>query len=503
MSKLNMSKLKKFNIGAMIIASFVLISPVAALAKGAPDSFADLAEKLLPAVVNVNTTQTIKIKRRTMPQIPGMEDFFRRFGQENDKRRNPGNGDEDSRQENGEDRALTRKRQSLGSGFIIDPSGIIVTNNHVIDKADEVMIKMHDGRELKAVVIGKDDKLDLAVLKVESDKPLPYVKFGDDSKSRIGDWVLAIGNPYSLGGTLTAGIISARNRDIQSGPYDKYIQTDASINRGNSGGPMFNMDGEVIGINTAIFSPSGGNIGIGFAIPSNQAQRVINQLREFGHTKRGRIGISFQAVTDDIAESLDMEEGHGALVSSVVEGGPADKAGIQVGDIIVEFEGKTIKERNELPIWVANTEIGKKAKIVVLRKGKRKSLTLVIDELPENENASDDESLTDEDQADQEVKEILGMGLEPLTEKSRKALKLEDNVAGVLITSVDRNSPAGEKGLRRGDVIVSITQEEVKTVEEALAKIEELRAKGRKSILLKIIRSGNTAFVTVKFDPKK
>lgn len=496
-----MNKLKKFFSGAIIIASFVVISPVAALAKGAPDSFADLAEKLLPAVVNVNTTQTIKIKRRTMPQIPGMEDFFRRFGQENDKRRSPGNGDEDSHKENGEDRALTRKRQSLGSGFIIDPSGIIVTNNHVIDKADEVMIKMHDGRELKATVIGKDDKLDLAVLKVESDKPLPYVKFGDDSKSRIGDWVLAIGNPYSLGGTLTAGIISARNRDIQSGPYDKYIQTDASINRGNSGGPMFNMDGEVIGINTAIFSPSGGNIGIGFAIPSNQAQRVISQLREFGHTKRGRIGISFQAVTDEIAESLGMEEGHGALVSSVVEGGPADKAGIQVGDIIVEFEGKTIKERNELPIWVANTEIGKKAKIVVLRKGKRKSLTLVIDELPEN--TPDDETLPDEDQADQEVKEILGMGLESLTEKSRKALKLEDDVKGVLIASVDRNSPAGEKGLRRGDVIVSITQEEVKTIDDALAIIEKLRAKGRKSILLKIIRSGNTAFVTVKFDPEK
>ena len=498
-----MNKLKTFFSGAVIIASFVLISPVAAWAKGTPDSFADLAEKLLPAVVNVNTTQTIKIKRRTMPQIPGMEDFFRRFGQENDRRGGPGNGDEDSRKDNGEDRALTRKRQSLGSGFIIDPSGIIVTNNHVIDKADEVMIKMHDGRELKAKVIGKDDKLDLAVLKVESDKPLPYVKFGDDSKSRIGDWVLAIGNPYSLGGTLTAGIISARNRDIQSGPYDKYIQTDASINRGNSGGPMFNMDGEVIGINTAIFSPSGGNIGIGFAIPSNQAQRVISQLREFGHTRRGRIGISFQAVTDEIAESLGMEEGHGALVSSVVEGGPADKAGIQVGDIIIEFEGKTIKERNELPIWVANTEIGKKAKIVVLRKGKRKNLTLVIDELPENENAVDDDSLPDEDQADQDVKEILGMGLEPLTGKSRKALKLDDDVKGVLIASVDRNSPAGEKGLRRGDVIVSITQEEVKTVDDALAVIEKLRAKGRKSILLKIIRRGNTAFVTVKFDPEK
>jgi len=493
-----MNKIKKSFIGALIVASFVVAQPVVAMAKAAPDSFADLAEQLLPAVVNVNTTQTIKINRRTMPTIPGMEDFFRRFGPGNDRRNKPEDGDAESQEKNGEQRPLTRQRQSLGSGFIIDPSGIIVTNNHVIDKADEVMIKMHDGRELKASVIGKDDKLDIAVLKVHADKPLPFVKFGDDSKSRIGDWVLAIGNPYSLGGTLTAGIISARNRDIQSGPYDKYIQTDASINRGNSGGPMFNMAGEVIGINTAIFSPSGGNIGIGFAIPSNQAQHVISQLREFGHTKRGRIGISFQAVTDEIAESLGMKEGHGALVSSVVAGGPADKAGIEVGDIIVEFEGKTIKERNELPIWVANTEIGKKAKLVVLRKGKRKTLTLMIDELPENQVAEDKVSSEEK----QDIKEVLGMGLEPITDKLRAALKLEENVGGVLVSSVERHSPAGEKGLRRGDVIVSITQQEVKTVDEVLARIEELRTKGRKSILLKIIRQGNTAFVTIKFDPE-
>jgi len=493
-----MRDFKKIFIGAMVIVSCVVAAPASAFARSAPDSFADLAENLLPAVVNVNTTQTIKINRRTMPQIPGMEDFFRRFGNENDRR----NRREEGKEKNGEERPLTRQRQSLGSGFIIDPSGIIITNNHVIDKADEVMIKMHDGREFKAKVLGKDSKLDLAVLKVEADAPLPYVKFGDDRKSRIGDWVLAIGNPYSLGGTITAGIISARNRDIQSGPYDKYIQTDASINRGNSGGPMFNMSGEVIGINTAIFSPSGGNIGIGFAIPSNQAQHVIAQLREFGRTKRGRIGISFQAVTDDIAESLGMEEGQGALVTSVLEDGPAEKAGLQVDDIIVEFEGRVIKERNELPIWVANTAIGKKVKLVVLRKGKRKTLTLIIDELPENEEAIDGKVMPDEDQADQDVKEILGMGLESITEKARKALKLDDDVEGVLVVSVERNSPAGEKGLRRGDVIVAITQEAVNTVDGALARIEELRDKGRKSILLKIIRRGNVAFVTVKFDPE-
>ncbi len=493
-----MSELKKFFIGAIIVASYVVIAPTSALAKGAPDSFADLADKLLPAVVNVNTTQTIKIERRTMPQIPGMEDFFRRFGRERDRNSDRNREGEEGR-DNKEERPLTRQRQSLGSGFIIDPKGIIITNNHVIDKADVVMIKMHDGREFEAKVIGKDDKLDLAVLQVETDEPLPFVTFGDDAKSRIGDWVLAIGNPYSLGGTITAGIISARNRDINSGPYDRYIQTDASINRGNSGGPMFNMKGEVIGINTAIFSPSGGNIGIGFAIPSNQAQHVIGQLRKYGHTKRGRIGISFQQVTDDIAESLGMEEGHGALVSAVVEGGPADRAGILAGDIIIEYEGKVIKKRNELPIWVANTEIGKKVKLVVLRKGKRKKLTLVIDELPEDVVAEDEPVISDEDEA-VEGKDILGMSLEPITEKVREALKLEDDVEGVLIASIDRNSPAGERGLRRGDVIVEITQEAVTTVNDAVARIEELKDKGRKSVLLKFIRRGNVAFVTVKFD---
>ncbi|PHZ85061.1 serine protease [Paremcibacter congregatus] len=465
-----------------------MIAPLSGFASGAPDSFADLAEKLLPAVVNVNTTEVVKREQRTIPQIPGLDELFRRYDRGRDK---------DSEEE---ERPTTR--QSLGSGFVIDPSGIIVTNNHVIDKADEIMIKMHDGREFEAKLIGKDDKLDLAVLKVESDKPLPYVKFGDDSKSRIGDWVLAIGNPYSLGGTITAGIISARNRDINSGPYDKYIQTDASINRGNSGGPMFNLDGEVIGINTAIFSPSGGNIGIGFAIPSNQAQHVIEQIQKFGHARRGRIGIVFQPLTDEFAESLGMEKGQGALVTSVVEGGPADKAGIESDDIIIEYEGKAIKTRNDLPIWVANTPIGKKVKLVVLRKGKRKNLTLVIDELVDEETPDDAPMQPDDQEQDVKSEEVLGMTLENLTEKSRKALRLEDDVEGVLVASVKRNSPAGEKGLRRGDVILSVTQEDVKTIDQVTKRVAELRKKGRKSVLLKIIRRGNTAFVAVQFDPE-
>lgn len=480
-----------FIMTTVIIGSSVVMMPAGALAKGAPDSFADLAEKLLPTVVNVSTSQTIKIDQRALP--PGMEEFLKRYGRE------------PKTEENGEQRPLTRKRQSLGSGFIIDPSGIIITNNHVIDKADEVMIKMHDGREFKATIIGTDDKLDIAVLKIEAGKPLPYVQFGDDSESRIGDWILAIGNPFALGGTITAGIISARNRDIQSGPYDNYIQTDASINMGNSGGPMFNMEGEVIGINTAIFSQSGGNIGIGFAIPANQAKHVIGQLRKYGHTKRGRIGISFTEVSDDTAEALGMDEAQGSLVASVVEGGPADEAGILAGDIIIEYEGKTIKTRNDLPIWVATTEIGKKVKIVILRKGKKKKLSLVIDELPENVEEADPETKAGDkgdDEGDVERQEILGMTLEPIADKARATLKLDDDVKGVLIAAVERNSPAGEKGLRGGDVILEITQEAVITVDEAMSRIEELRESGRKNILLKIIRLGNTAFVTVKFDPE-
>ncbi|NOZ42276.1 MAG: DegQ family serine endoprotease [Alphaproteobacteria bacterium] len=486
-----MRNIKKIFVGTVMIVAFMAGTP--AFASEGPGSFADLAKKLLPAVVNVSTTQTIKINRRSLPPFPGMEEFFRRFGQA------PNSG-QDSKDKNSE-KPITQHRRSLGSGFIIDPSGIIITNNHVIDKADSIMVKMHDGREFKAKLIGKDSKLDIAVLKIISKKPLPFVRFGDDSKSRVGDWVLAIGNPYGLGGTITAGIISARNRDINSGPYDRYIQTDASINRGNSGGPMFNMKGEVIGINTAIYSPTGGNIGIGFAIPSDQAERVINQLRKYGHTKRGRIGISFQPMTEDIAESLGMKSDHGALVSSVVKGGPADKAGVQTGDIILKYEGKTIKRRNQLPIWVANTKIGEKVSLLVLRKGKRLTLTLKVDELKESKAGS--QNVPNEVDNGQESTQVLGMSIEPITAKARKALKLDKAVTGVLIASVDRDSPAGQRGLRRGDVITAITQKPVKTVKQALERIKVLRKKGRKSILLKIIRQGNTAFITVKFNPEK
>lgn len=485
-----MKSMNRFIQASVLVVFCTLLVPVQSWARGAPDSFADLAEKLLPAVVNISTKQTIKLDdniKRRMP--PGMEEFFKYFGQPDQK-------EDDSKNR----RPRTRQRASLGSGFVIDASGIIITNAHVIDKADEITIKFHDGTELDAELVGKDKKLDVAVLRVKSDKPLPHVKFGDDSKSRIGDWVVAIGNPYGLGGTLTAGIVSARNREI-GGTYDDYIQTDASINRGNSGGPLFNLNGEVIGINTAIFSPSGGNIGIGFSIPSNQASRVIDQLREFGHTRRGRIGVSIQVVTDEMAESLGMDDAYGAMVTSIAEGGPAEKYGLESGDIIIEFDGHKVDKMRELPRLAADTPIGKKVKITVLRKGRKKNLSLVIDELPEDSEEDEDIS-SEEDDEEGQSEEMLGMTLENLTDKARKALKLEDDFEGVLIASVDRYGPAGEKGLRRGDVIMEVTQEKVSTVAMVRDRIEEIRTKGRKSVLLKVNRRGTSLFISVKFEEK-
>ncbi|NIV90413.1 MAG: Do family serine endopeptidase, partial [Actinobacteria bacterium] len=327
----------------LAVALMLALAP-ASHARGTPDGFADLAERLLPAVVNISTTQEVDRPEGPGFQLPPgspLEEFFEQF------RDRGGDGP-------------PRKARSLGSGFILDAeAGIVVTNNHVIEGADEITVTLHDDTELEAEVVGTDPKTDLAVLSVGEGHTLTAVSFGDSDSSRIGDWVVAIGNPFGLGGTVTAGIISARGRDINAGPYDNFIQTDAAINRGNSGGPLFNLDGEVIGINTAIISPTGGSIGIGFAIPSNQAERVIEQLREYGTTKRGWLGVRIQAVTDDIAESLGLEEAAGALVANVYDGSPADKAGFKSGDVIMSFDGESVPDHRALPRMVANTEVGK------------------------------------------------------------------------------------------------------------------------------------------------
>src|SRR3984885_5994784 len=326
---------------------FRLAQPAAA--RSAPDSFADLATKLLPAVVNVSSTQTITAKNGgpgpgAGPEVPifppgsPFEQFFKDFLNRNHQ----GQG-------GGDNPPAARRAQSLGSGFIVDPAGYVVTNNHVIEGADEVSVTLQDNTVLKAEIVGRDESGDIALLKVKTDKPLTTVDFGDSSQSRVGDWVLAIGNPFGLGGTVTAGIVSARGRDIHQGQYDDFIQTDAAINRGNSGGPLFNMDGQVIGINTAIFSPSGGSIGIGFSIPSNMAKNIVSQLKAYGHPRRGWLGVKIQQVTPEIAESLGLKDASGAMVAGVTDGGPAEKAKIRGGDIILKFDGQDVKEMHNLP----------------------------------------------------------------------------------------------------------------------------------------------------------
>src|SRR5467141_1656911 len=407
-------------------ASVLISAPVStqALARG-PDGIADVAEKVIDAVVNISTSQTVEAKaggegRGAMPQLPPgspFEEFFDDFFK---NRRGPGGGSKGG-DKSGEFQPL--KTNSLGSGFIVDTSGIVVTNNHVIADADEINVIMNDGTKIKADLVGVDKKTDIAVLKFKPVKPLIAVKFGDSDKLRLGEWVIAIGNPFSLGGSVTAGIVSARNRDINSGPYDNYIQTDAAINRGNSGGPLFNLDGEVVGINTAIISPSGGSIGIGFAVPSKTAVPVIDQLKQFGETRRGWLGVRIQQVTDEIADSLKINPPRGALVAGVDDKGPAKPAGIEPGDVIVKFDGKDIKEMRDLPRVVADTPVGKQTPVVVIRKGKEETKTVTLGRLEDGEKlaAADpkDGGTTDKPV----VKKTLGLELANMSDDLRKRYK--------------------------------------------------------------------------------
>src|SRR3954447_12841275 len=369
--------------------------PQPVLARGAPDSFADLAAQLLPAVVNVSSSQSAQARNDRGPEIPGFppgspfEQFFRDFLDRN----RPGQQGQGQRrgertpqpQPPGDNGGPGGGRAvSLGSGFIVDTAGYIVTNNHVIEGADEISVTLTDNTTLKAKLVGKDERVDLALLKVDTDHPLKAVPFGDSDTARVGDWVLAIGNPFGLGGSVTAGIVSARGRDIRQGPYDDFIQTDAAINRGNSGGPLFNMDGQVIGINTAIYSPSGGSVGIGFSVPANLAKSVVAQLKDFGHPRRGWLGVRIQQVTPDIAESLGLHEAQGAMVAGVNDGGPAEKSGIRNGDVILKFNNQDVKEMRTLPRIVAETDIGKSVPVVLWRDGKEVTVQAAVGELPDD-----------------------------------------------------------------------------------------------------------------------
>ena len=360
--------------GLAVLLAAAIVWPIfaePAQARG-PENIADVAEQVIDAVVNISTKQTVDMSSSTMPQLPPgspFEEFFDEFFKNHRGQGSP---------------QTPRRVNSLGSGFIIDASGLVVTNNHVIADADEVSVILNDGTTLKAEIIGRDTKTDLALLKVKPDKPLKAVKFGDSDKLRLGEWVIAIGNPFSLGGTVTAGIVSARNRDINSGPYDNYIQTDAAINRGNSGGPLFNLNGEVIGVNTAIISPSGGSIGIGFAVPSKTVVPVIDQLRDFKEVRRGWLGVRIQQVTAEIADSLSIKPPRGALVAGIDDKGPAKPAGIEPGDVIVKFDGKDIKEMRDLPKIVAETPVGKDVAVTIIRKGKEETKTVKLGRLEDD-----------------------------------------------------------------------------------------------------------------------
>ena len=451
-----------------------------------PESLADLAQDLLPAVVNISSTQRVGAPD-DLPPVPEFppgspfEDFFEEFMERKDRR------------------GPAVPPSSLGSGFVIDSEkGYIVTNNHVIQEAEEVRVTFHDDETIEAVVIGRDEKTDLAVLQVKTDKKIQQVTFGNSEKMRIGDWVVAIGNPFGLGGTVTAGIISAQQRNINAGPYDDFIQTDASINRGNSGGPMFNTRGEVIGVNTAIFSPTGGSVGIGFAIPSNLAEPVIEQLIKFGRTRRGWLGVRIQQVTEEIAESLGLEKAKGALVASTTPLGPAEKGGVQAGDIILEFNGRDVPEMADLPRIVAETEIGSQASVTLWRNGETQSKTVTIGEL---EKAEEEGLLDDNSNIGPNNTKIdsVGLVLAPLTDANRKEFGIAPNIDGVLIVEVEDLSEAAEKRLMPGDVIVEINQQEVLSPSDAQDIFRKAKAAKRRSVLLLVNRNDDRRFFALRF----
>jgi serine protease Do len=474
-----------FAAAALAAGAAVAVLPAPSVARGAPDSFADLATQLSPTVVNISTTQVLRRPggQQRLPDVPPgspLEDFFKDFL---------------------DNQQAPRRVTSLGSGFVIDASGIVVTNNHVIEGADAVTVILNDGTSLPAQIIGRDDKTDIALLRVRPKAPLAAARWGNSDTSRVGDWVIAIGNPFGLGGTVTAGIISARNRDINAGPYDDFIQTDAPINRGNSGGPLFNMDGEVIGVNSAIYSPTGGSVGIGFAVPANEAKSVIAQLRQFGSARRGWLGVRIQGVSDEIAESLGLPNSKGALIAGITPGGPAAKAGFQVGDLVLVFDGKQVPDSRTLPRMVAETAIGKTVQVQVLRKGQRVNLSAVIarlaDDTPQQRVGSNTAPQRNGSGLRQQVSP-LGLALSPLTPDLRNRYKIGDGVQGVVVTDVDPEGPAAEKNISTGDVIVEVAQQKVSTPQQVDAALAAQRRANKGVVLLQINRGGQAAYVGVK-----
>ena len=454
---------------------------------GTPFSFADLVERVSPAVVTVTVEEQVVQDQdddSDSNNIPNdlpdpFKKFFRQFGNQFGNRP-----------------AVPHKSVAMGSGFIVDKSGLVVTNNHVIDHSKKITVKLPDGREFDAKLIGADSATDIAVIKIKSDKPLPTVDFGDDRQVRVGDWVIAVGNPFGLSNSVTAGIVSSIGRDIGNGPYTDFIQIDAPINRGNSGGPTFNIQGKVIGMNTMIFSPSGGSVGIGFAIPASTIHEVVAQLQAHGHVMRGWLGVQIQSVTPDIAGSLGLNTPKGAIVATIVAGGPAAKAGFRPGDVVTALNGALVQDSRDLTRRVAALPAGSKAAFRVLRNGNTTTLTVVIGQRKEQVAAADvpsaDASLAPPTQA-------MGMGLASVTPETRRLFNLDDGIDGVVVTKVDPNSDAADKGIQPGDVLVSVANQTVHTPKDVQTRLSGAHAAGHKSVLMLITGSGGQRFVALKF----
>lgn len=474
--------------GLPLAVAFALLAPAGVQASEPPRDFSDLAKKMLPAVVNISTTQKIPAEPGTPPGMPPgaqeesapgdapTDEFLREFFKGNPEA------------------VPAPETNALGSGFIIDPEGYVVTNNHVVDAAKEIKLILADGREFKAKRVGSDAATDLALLKVDAKEPLPYLHWGSSEKMEIGDWVVAIGNPFGLGGSITAGLLSGRARDIQAGPYDDFLQTDAAVNRGHSGGPLFDAEGNVIGVNTAILSPNGGSIGIAFAIPASTAKPIIAQLRESGSVRRGQLGVQIQPVTDEIAKAIGLENTQGALVASVTKGSPAEKAGLEPGDVILRYDGQTIDTMRALPRQVANTTIGKTVDVTVWRDGRNVDHNVTITE----QKPADVGKAPDESKAPPaEKKPTLGMRLQPLDESLKLQLGLEKNASGVLVTSVTPESAAAAQGIEAGDVISEVNKKPVSSPSHVEDRVTEVKKQGRPAALLRINRSGAYRFIAL------
>ena len=472
-------------VAALGLGLTLALSPVGeAFARGAPESFADLAADVSPSVVNITTSAVVAAPTGGGPIVPEgspFEDFFRDF-----------------MVPEGEGGNEAQRQQALGSGFVISADGFIVTNNHVIEGADEIEIEFFDKTRLKATLVGRDPKTDIALLKVESDAELPFVSFGDSDTMRVGDWVMAMGNPLGQGFSVSAGIVSARGREL-SGSYDDFLQTDAAINKGNSGGPLFNMDGEVVGVNTAILSPTGGSIGIGFSMASNVVTKVVAQLKEFGETRRGWLGVRIQDVTPDVAEAMNLSVAQGALITDVPEG-PAKDAGLLAGDVITTFNGKTIADVRDLTGTVADSPIGEAVPVVVLREGNEMTIDVTLGRRETAEGEAEAEGELGAVPEAPVQSEVLGMTLKPIDGPTAQELGLPAGSEGLAVVNVDAASEAAAKGLSRGDIIVEAGQRPVTSLKDLNDRIEEAKAGGRKSMLLLVRRDGDPRFVALSVE---